>query len=45
MCPAKGESDAEVLGSTYEIEIAGERHEAVASLAPMYDPKSERVRA
>ena len=43
--PCKGESEAEVLASTYEIEIAGVRHKAVASLAPMHDPKSERVKA
>lgn len=42
--PCKGESAAEVLGSRYEIEIAGRRHAAVASLVAMYDPKSERVR-
>jgi 4-methylaminobutanoate oxidase (formaldehyde-forming) len=42
--PCKGESEEEVLASAYEIEVAGVRHEAVASLAPMYDPKSERVR-
>ncbi len=42
--PCKGESAEAVLGSTYEIEVAGRRHRAVASLAPMYDPKSERVR-
>jgi 4-methylaminobutanoate oxidase (formaldehyde-forming) len=43
--PAKGQSDEEVLSSTYEIEVAGKRHAAIASLAPMHDPKSERVRA
>jgi 4-methylaminobutanoate oxidase (formaldehyde-forming) len=43
--PCEGESEADVLGSTYEIEIAGVRVSATASLAPMYDPKSERVRA
>jgi 4-methylaminobutanoate oxidase (formaldehyde-forming) len=43
--PSEGESAAEVLGSRYEIEIAGERFEAEASLKPMYDPKAERVRA
>jgi len=43
--PSKGESDADVLGSRYEIEIAGERFAATASLKPMYDPKAERVRA
>jgi 4-methylaminobutanoate oxidase (formaldehyde-forming) len=42
--PCAGQSDADLLGSRYEIEIAGARHEAVASLAAMYDPKSERVR-
>ncbi|MDE3029966.1 MAG: aminomethyltransferase family protein, partial [Paracoccaceae bacterium] len=42
--PCKGESVETVLASTYEIEVAGRRHRAVASLAPMYDPKSERVR-
>jgi 4-methylaminobutanoate oxidase (formaldehyde-forming) len=43
--PCKGEGEAEVLGSAYEIEVAGVRHKAIASLAPMYDPKSERIRA
>ena len=42
--PCAGESEADVLASRYEIEVAGVRHAAVASLAPMYDPKSERVR-
>ena len=43
--PCKGETEEEVLGSAYEIEVAGVRHRAVASLAPMHDPKSERVKA
>ena len=43
--PCTGQSDADILGSTYEIEVAGVRHAALASLTPMYDPKSERVRA
>ena len=43
--PCKGQSDEEILSSRYEIEVAGQRHEAVASLVPMYDAKSERVRA
>jgi 4-methylaminobutanoate oxidase (formaldehyde-forming) len=43
--PAKGQTDADILGSTYEIEVAGQRHAAIASLAPMHDPASERVRA
>jgi 4-methylaminobutanoate oxidase (formaldehyde-forming) len=42
--PCKGESEADVLGSSYEIEIAGERFAAQASLKPMHDPKAERVR-
>ena len=42
--PSTGQSEADLLGARYEIEIAGKRHEAVASLAAMYDPKSERVR-
>lgn len=42
--PCKGESEADVLSSSYQIEIAGERFAAEASLKPMYDPKAERVR-
>ena len=42
--PCKGESAADVLGSTYEIDVAGTRVRAEASLKPLYDPKSERVR-
>ncbi len=43
-CAKLGESAAEMLAATYEIEIAGVRHAAIASLQPMYDPKAERVR-
>lgn len=43
--PCAGESEADVQGSNYEIEIAGVRVKAQASLAPMYDPRAERVRA
>jgi glycine cleavage system aminomethyltransferase T/glycine/D-amino acid oxidase-like deaminating enzyme len=43
--PCKGQSEADVLASTYEIEVAGVRHAALASIAPMYDPASERIRA
>ncbi len=43
--PCKGETAADVLSSSYEVEVAGRRVRAEASLAPMYDPKSERVRA
>lgn len=42
--PCKGESVAEVLASSYEIDVAGVRVAAKASLRPMYDPKSERVK-
>ncbi|CAI2934145.1 GcvT family protein [Aminobacter niigataensis] len=42
--PCANETEADVLGSRYEIEIAGERFAAEASLKPMYDPKAERVR-
>ena len=42
--PSEGESESELLASSYEIEIAGRRVAADASLKPMYDPKSERVR-
>lgn len=43
--PCAGQSVADVLGSTYEIEIAGRRVTAEASLKPFYDPKSDRVKA
>lgn len=42
--PCRGETVQEVLGARYEIEVAGVRHAAIASLVPMYDPTSERVR-
>jgi 4-methylaminobutanoate oxidase (formaldehyde-forming) len=42
--PSKGEKATEMLESKFEIEIAGERFEAEASMKPMYDPKSERVK-
>lgn len=42
--PCKGETAEQVLASTYEIDVAGVRVPAEASLRPMYDPKSERVR-
>ncbi|MCC0028826.1 MAG: GcvT family protein [Brucellaceae bacterium] len=43
--PCEGETGEQVLASRYEIEIAGTRVGAKASLRPLYDPKSERVRA
>jgi len=42
--PCAGETAAEVLASSYQIEVAGTRIEAEASLKPMYDPKAERVK-
>ncbi len=42
--PCVGESAGDVLASRYEIEIAGRRFAAQASLQPLYDPKAERVR-
>lgn len=42
--PCAGESAEQVLASTYEIEIAGTRVPAEASLTPFYDPKAERMR-
>ena len=35
----------EMMGSRYAIDVAGRIVEAEASLAPLYDPKSSRVRA
>lgn len=43
--PCKGEKAADVLASTYEIDVAGTKVKADVSLKPMYDPKSERVKA
>ena len=42
--PCKGQSAADVLGSSYEIDVAGTRVSAEASLKPMYDPTSARVK-
>ena len=42
--PCEGESAADVLASSYEIDVAGSRVKAEASLKPMYDPTSERMR-
>ena len=43
--PSKGETVAEVLAATYEIEIAGTRVAAEPSLKPLYDPKNLRMQA
>ncbi|MGO8572200.1 FAD-dependent oxidoreductase (plasmid) [Rhizobium ruizarguesonis] len=42
--PCAGETEQQVLASNYEIEIAGERFGAEASIRPMYDPKLERTK-
>ncbi len=42
--PCAGEKAAEVLASTYEIDVMGTKVKAEASLKPMYDSKSERVK-
>lgn len=43
--PCPGEKPAELLASSFEIEVAGTRVAAEASLKPMYDPTSERTKA
>ncbi len=35
---------ADLLAHSYEIEVAGERVPAIASLQPLYDPRGERIR-
>lgn len=42
--PCKGETADQILASNFEIDVAGTRVKAKASLRPLYDPKSERVR-
>ena len=42
--PSKGESVADLLGSSFEIDVMGTRVKAEAQLKPFYDPKSERVK-
>ena len=43
--PCKGESAGQVLASSYEIDVAGTRVKAEASLKPMYDPTGARAKA
>jgi 4-methylaminobutanoate oxidase (formaldehyde-forming) len=43
--PSKGETAEELMASRYQIDVAGQIVDAVASLAPMYDPKSLRIKA
>ena len=42
--PCRGESAEEVLGSAFEVDIAGRRVAAEVSLRPFYDPASARVK-
>ena len=44
-CPEPGETPASMLASSYAIEVAGRVFDAEASLAPLYDPASERMKA
>lgn len=39
-----GVADADLVASRYEIEVAGERIPALASVKPLYDPTSARIR-
>lgn len=43
--PCKGESIADMLASTYEIDVMGTRVKAEAQTKPFYDPKGERAKA
>jgi glycine cleavage system T protein len=43
--PCVGETVEAVLASAYEIDVAGRRVGAEASLLPLYDPRSERIRS
>ncbi len=43
--PCAGETAAQVLASSYEIDVAGTRVRAEASLKPLYDPTSARMKA
>ncbi|RFP90739.1 FAD-dependent oxidoreductase [Rhodobacteraceae bacterium 63075] len=43
--PCEGEAPADLLASRFEIDVMGTRVKAIASLRPMYDPKSERLRS
>ena len=39
-----GESADDLVGSRFEINVAGDLIEATAALEPMFDPKAERMR-
>lgn len=42
--PCAGEAPASLLASDWQIEVAGQRVPATASLKPLYDPAGERMR-
>ncbi len=44
-CRHPGETPEEMLASRYSVEIAGRIFTAEASLAPLYDPQSTRIKA
>jgi len=44
-CAYVGESPDEMMASRYGIMVAGQVFDATASLTPMYDPKSELIKA
>jgi len=44
-CTRPGEPASEMLDARYEVEVAGRRLPAAASLKPFYDPGSDRVKA
>jgi 4-methylaminobutanoate oxidase (formaldehyde-forming) len=39
-----GETGRDIAARVFEIEVAGERHAAIASLEPLYDPTGARMR-
>jgi glycine cleavage system aminomethyltransferase T/glycine/D-amino acid oxidase-like deaminating enzyme len=43
--PSRGETPQDLLSSTWEIDVAGSRVPAEASLKPLHDPRGDRMRA
>ena len=43
--PCRGESASQLLASSYELEVAGARIPAEASIRPLYDPNSTRTKS
>jgi 4-methylaminobutanoate oxidase (formaldehyde-forming) len=43
--PCEGEKPSDLLASSYEIDVAGNRVEAEISLKPLYDPTGARIKA